>query len=211
MAGLLLLFLIMEEVCDLELGLHGAIFINNQPTVIWVWRLASKISVVIEELIYTLSLRLHKRGVSSLMLLHIQWVEMSWQTFPLVHLVACQSGITKLPVIYWTCLTIFFLYLNRTRRPCSVLLTRFLWKCFPSCGWRLHPRKSGGYCQAAGNTLEKLVLVRRTFGTGPLLARGPVPTPSTVSHRFRGHLPNGIPRQRKTDPKWDSIWRNHGH
>ena len=33
MAGLLLLWLIMEDVCDVKSGTHAALFSDNQPTV----------------------------------------------------------------------------------------------------------------------------------------------------------------------------------
>ena len=38
-AGLLLLWLVLEEVCNLTVGSHVALFSDNQPTVHWVQRL----------------------------------------------------------------------------------------------------------------------------------------------------------------------------
>ena len=50
-AGLLLLWLIMEDVCPLESGDHTALFSDNQATVSWVERRASKSSEVAGQLI----------------------------------------------------------------------------------------------------------------------------------------------------------------
>ena len=51
MAGLLLLWLVMEYVCDIVSGTHVALFSDNQPTVHWVERLAAKSSVITGQLI----------------------------------------------------------------------------------------------------------------------------------------------------------------
>jgi len=72
MAGLLLLFLVMEEVCTFEAGAHIALFSDNSPTVSWVRRLAAKGSLVAGELLRALSLRLKLRRVSPLTPLHIK-------------------------------------------------------------------------------------------------------------------------------------------
>ena len=44
MAGLLMLWLVMEEVCDFKPGDHTALFSNNQPTVSWIERMVPKSS-----------------------------------------------------------------------------------------------------------------------------------------------------------------------
>ena len=46
MAGLLMLWLVMEDVYDFKSGAHAALFSDNQPTVSWVDRLVSKSSNV---------------------------------------------------------------------------------------------------------------------------------------------------------------------
>ena len=71
MARLLLLWLVMEEVCDVKFGDHVAVFSNNQPTVSWVDRLASTRSVVAGQLLHTLALILKMKGGSLLTPLHI--------------------------------------------------------------------------------------------------------------------------------------------
>ena len=71
MAGLLLLWLVMEVVCpDLERK-HVALFSDNSPTVSWVKRLASRSSLVAAQLVRALALRLAKAKASPLTPLHI--------------------------------------------------------------------------------------------------------------------------------------------
>ena len=71
MAGLLLLWLVMEEVCDLGSGSHVALFSDNSPTVSWVNRLASRNSQVADQLVRALALRLKLKRVSPLSTMHI--------------------------------------------------------------------------------------------------------------------------------------------
>ena len=71
MAGLLLLWLVMEEVCPLLDGAHVALFSDNSPTVHWVERLASRHSKVAMQLIRALALRLKTQRASPLTPLHI--------------------------------------------------------------------------------------------------------------------------------------------
>ena len=82
MAGLLLLFLVMEEVCTLRSGSHIALFSDNQPTVSWVERLAAKSSAVAGQLVRALALRLKKKGVSPLTMLHIAGEENAMTDIP---------------------------------------------------------------------------------------------------------------------------------
>jgi hypothetical protein len=51
MAGLLLLWLVMEKVCPYLMEKHTALFSNNTPTVGWVTRLAPKKSRVAEGMV----------------------------------------------------------------------------------------------------------------------------------------------------------------
>jgi hypothetical protein len=71
MAGLLMLWLVMEEVCIFQPADHVALFSDNSPTVHWVRRLASKRSRVAEHLVQALAMRLKKNRVSPLTPLHI--------------------------------------------------------------------------------------------------------------------------------------------
>jgi hypothetical protein len=71
MAGLLLLFLIMENMCDLGPGCHVALCSDNAPTVNWAWCMASKGSRVSGQLLRALTLRLKATHVSPLTPLQI--------------------------------------------------------------------------------------------------------------------------------------------
>ena len=82
MAGLLLLWLCMEDVCNIESGSHVALFSDNQPTVSWVQRLASKSSVVAGQLVRALALRLKMTGASPLTPLHIAGVQNAMTDIP---------------------------------------------------------------------------------------------------------------------------------
>lgn len=71
MADHLLLWLIMEEVCDLLSGFNIAIFSDKSPTVSWARRQASRNSQVADQLIQALSLRLRLMGKLPLSTMHI--------------------------------------------------------------------------------------------------------------------------------------------
>ena len=58
MAGLLLLWLAIEEVCGPLREKRIALFSDNSPTISWVTRLASKRSLVAKHLVQALALRL---------------------------------------------------------------------------------------------------------------------------------------------------------
>jgi hypothetical protein len=71
-AGLLLLWLVMEEVCSPKPGANFALFSDNSPTVSWVNRMAAKGSLVAGELLLlrALTLRLKTKQASPLTTLH---------------------------------------------------------------------------------------------------------------------------------------------
>lgn len=66
MAGLLLLWLVMEDVCEMSPGTHFALFSDNSPTVSWVGRLAACGSQVAGQLIRALAFQLKVCQVSPL-------------------------------------------------------------------------------------------------------------------------------------------------
>ena len=71
MAGLLMLWIVMESVCDMPLACHCALFSHNKPTVSWVRQMATKRSLVAAQLLQALALWLKLEKVSSLTPLHI--------------------------------------------------------------------------------------------------------------------------------------------
>jgi len=71
MAGLLLLWLVIEGVCGRCRQQHIAIFSDNDPTVSWVKRMASKQSRVAAQLVRALALRQKKQRACPLTPVHI--------------------------------------------------------------------------------------------------------------------------------------------
>ena len=82
MAGLLLLWLLMEDVCSLTPGCHVALFSDNSPTVSWVARLAAKRSLVAAQLLRALALRLKQKGASPLTPFHVAGRENAMADIP---------------------------------------------------------------------------------------------------------------------------------
>ena len=82
MAGLLLLWLVMEEVCPELREKHVALFSDNSPTVHWVRRLAAKQSVVAAQLLRALALRMRAKRASPLTPLHVAGVENAMTDVP---------------------------------------------------------------------------------------------------------------------------------
>ncbi len=72
MAGILLLWLVTEKVCQPVQEKRAALFSDNSPTVSWVTRLASRKSIVAEHLVQALALRLKSNKTCPLIALHIE-------------------------------------------------------------------------------------------------------------------------------------------
>ena len=81
LAGLLLLWLVMEDTCTVT-DAHVALFSDNSPTVHWVQRLAAKHSIVAMQLIRALALRLQLNKASPLTTLHIAGVDNALTDIP---------------------------------------------------------------------------------------------------------------------------------
>ena len=71
MAGLSMLWLVIDEICPQLRAAYVALFINNLPTVGWVKRHAVRVLLLAMQLVRALALRLKKAGASSLTPLHI--------------------------------------------------------------------------------------------------------------------------------------------
>ena len=82
MAGLLLLWLVMEEVCPTLEGAHIALFSDNSPTVHWVQRMAAKQSCIAMQLLRALALRLQLTQASPLTPLHISGIHNAMTDIP---------------------------------------------------------------------------------------------------------------------------------
>jgi hypothetical protein len=82
MAGLLMLWLVMESICPALENAHVALFSDNSPTVHWVQRLAAKHSKIAIQLVRALALRLQLAKASPLTPLHIAGVDNSMTDIP---------------------------------------------------------------------------------------------------------------------------------
>jgi len=82
MAGLLLLWLVMESVCGTLREKQVVLFSDNSPTVGWVQRLATRGSMVSAHLIRALALRLTLNGTCPITPLHIAGEENSMMDIP---------------------------------------------------------------------------------------------------------------------------------
>ena len=82
MTGLLILWLVMEEVCPELRAAHVALFSDNSPTIGLVKRLAVRGSLVAIKLVWALTLRLKKAGASPLTPFHIYGEENSMTDIP---------------------------------------------------------------------------------------------------------------------------------
>ncbi len=71
MVGLLLLWLMIEHVCESLTKKRVALFSDNSPTVSWVQRMACRSSLIAEQLIRVLALRINKHRSCPLTTLHI--------------------------------------------------------------------------------------------------------------------------------------------
>ena len=71
MAGFIMLWLVMEEVCPKLWPAYIALFSDNSPTIGWAKRLAARVSLVAMQLVRALTLWLKKAGASPLIPLHI--------------------------------------------------------------------------------------------------------------------------------------------
>ena len=82
MAGLLMLWLVMEEVFPKLRAVYVALFSENSHTIGWVKRLAARGSLAAMQLVQALTLRLKKSGASPLTTLHISGEENSMSDIP---------------------------------------------------------------------------------------------------------------------------------
>ena len=83
MSGLIILWLVMEEVCPKLRAAYVALFSDNSPTIGWVKRLAARGSLAAMQLVRALTLQLKKVGASSITPLYIPGKENSMTDIPL--------------------------------------------------------------------------------------------------------------------------------
>ena len=82
MEGLLMLWLVMEEVCPKLRASYVVLFSDNSPTIGWVKHLVARGSFVAMQIVLALTLRFKKAGASPLTPLHIAGEENSMTDIP---------------------------------------------------------------------------------------------------------------------------------
>jgi hypothetical protein len=83
MAGLLLLWLMIEHICESLTEKRIALFSDNCPTVSWVQRMACRSSLIAEQLLRVLTLRMNAQQSCPLTTLHIAGDQNSMTDIPL--------------------------------------------------------------------------------------------------------------------------------
>jgi hypothetical protein len=177
MAGLLMLWLVMEAVCKVE-NAHVALFSDNSPTVHWVQRMAAKHSTIAMQLIRALALRLQLAKASPLTPMHIAGVNNSLTDIPSRSFGSepawhCTNDDQLLmlfnstfPLPHQGSWTVFHLSSEIATRVISILRM----KVFTAEEWRRLPKKE--------DSLEALGLLCAPYGSGPIPSTNGVRTPS---------------------------------
>jgi hypothetical protein len=119
MAGLLLLWLTMEGVCRPLQEKSVAMFGDNSPSISWVERLASKQSLVAENLAQALALRLKIQRACPLTTIHIAGRETQSPMSRLNRLAVTPRGSVLTLMNYSPCPTLCFLCQLRPLGPSS--------------------------------------------------------------------------------------------
>lgn len=182
MAGLLLLWLVMEQVCPNLQRKHVTLFSDNSPTVAWVQRMASKSSPIAQQLLRALGLRLAKCKACPLTTLHIAGVQnamtdipsRSWSSEKKWHCTSDDDLLTlfnaSFPLPGQNSWSVFQVGNAAATKVISVLRT----KPFTLAEWR-RLKKDGRH---------GLVCLRRASGSGPCPAGHPAPHQNTMPHQI---------------------------
>ena len=173
MAGMLMLFCIMEDVCGDLQDKHLALYSDNSPTVSWVRRLAAR-SMVAAQLVRALALRLKVAGASPLTPLHIAgsknaMTDIPSRSFGSNHKWHCTSNEELLtlfnstfPLPNQASWTVYQPSLEISTRVISILRTRDStlaeWNRLPS---------PGSFIGAVGSAMSTLWEWTLTFRTAP--------------------------------------------
>ena len=217
MAGLLMLWLVMEEGCDVK-NAHVALFSDNSPTVHWVQRLAAKHSMRAMQLVRALALRLQLAEASPLTPMHIAGVNNSLtdipsRSFGSVAEWHCKTDDQLLtlfnrtfPLPNQACWTVFRISSKLATRVISILQM----KVFTADEWRRLPEK-GKLTGIVGSPMSSLWDWTHTFMKRPT-PKECVPcldllhecVPETMAERSRSELEQSIALSRPLARR--SLW-----
>ena len=217
MAGLLMLWLVMEEVCEVK-DSHVALFSDNSPTVHWVQRLAAKHSVIAMQLVRALALRLQLAHASPLTPMHIAGVnnsltdipsrsfgsEVAWHCKTDDQLLTLFNRMFPLP--NQACWTVFRISSKLAMRVISILRM----KAFTADEWRRLPKK-GRLIGSGGSPMSSLWEWTHTFAKPPTpnvfvpcLDLQPVSGPESTAEKSRCELEQSIALSRPLARR--SLW-----
>ena len=169
MAGLLMLWLVMEDVCAVT-DAHVALFSDNSPTVHWVQRLAAKHLTIAMQLVRALALRLQLTKASPLTPMHIAGVNNSLtdipsRSFGSVPAWHCQTDAQLLtlfnatfPLPHQGSWTVYRISSEIAMRVISILRMQ----AFTADAWRRLPKK-GGHIGSVGSPMSSLWEWTHTF------------------------------------------------
>ena len=177
MAGLLMLWLVMEEVCEVR-DAHVALFSDNSPTVHWVQRLAAKHSEIAMQLVRALALRLQLAQASPLTPLHIAGVNNTLTDIPSRSFGSepkwlCKTDHdlltlfnTTFPLPQQASWTVYQLSSEIATKVISILRM----KAFTADEWRRLPRK-GKFYGTVGSPTSSLWEWTHTFDNRPMTTK----------------------------------------
>ena len=194
MAGLLLLWLVMEDVCPTVEDAHVALFSDNSPTVHWVQRLAAKHSQVAMQLVRALALRLQRSRASPLTPLHIAGVDNSMTDIPSRSFGSepkwlCKSH-SELLTLFNTTFPLPHQASWTVYHPSSAITTRVIsilrMKLFTADEWRRLP-KAGTNIGTVGCPTSRLWEWTLTYRK-PTLSIGPEPSPDLQHESGVAHM-----------------------
>jgi hypothetical protein len=211
MAGLLMLFVIMEYVCGPLVEKQGELFSDNSPTIGWVDRLASRTSIIAAHLIRALALRLKANKCCPLMPQHISGSKNAmtdipsrlFGSVPRWHFKTEQQLLTffndNFPLPQQKLWTVYHPSIELGMQVISILRMRH---STLADWWRLPP---------AGNHVGRIGLPMLQLWDWTLRYRESPLEQKVDSHRTCAESPGRILWTRDHSPRWNSMYSYHGH
>ena len=217
MAGLLVLWLVMEEIC-LTTDAHVALFSDNSPTVHWVQRMAAKHSVIAMQLVRVLALRLQLKKSSPLTPMHIAGVNNSLTDIPSRSFGSNPAWFCKTDDQLLTLFNATFPLPNQaswtvyhiSSRLAMKVISILRMKPFTADEWRRLPEK-GKFIGSVGPPMSSLWAWTHTFmkhhtptGFEPCLDLPPVSEAERMAAKSRSELAQSIALSRPLERR--SLW-----
>ena len=166
MAGLLILWLVIEAVASDLKHIHVALLNDNRPAISWIGRMASKLLTIAGMLLRALVLRMNIMKASSLTVIDIPGVHNKISDIP-----SRSFGYKK----EWHCTSVtnflnfsILIFRSQIRTPGNSLsfATTYVQEWLLSCRWRYQVCKSGEDYQKLKQVLEALATLLQSFESG---------------------------------------------